>query len=87
MDCSQDPPPLGNFQARIQACDTISYSGDLPNPGMEPESPVSPALAGRFFITSATWEVLRFFGGSDGKESACSAGDPASVFGSEDPLA
>ena len=54
---------------------------------MEPESPVSPALAGRFFITSATWEVLRLLGGSDGKESACSAGDPASVFGSEDPLA
>ena len=23
--------------------------GDLPNPGIEPESPVSPALAGRFF--------------------------------------
>ena len=25
--------------------------GDLPNPGIEPTSPVSPALAGRFFIT------------------------------------
>ena len=24
--------------------------GNLPNPGMEPTSPVSPALAGRFFI-------------------------------------
>ena len=26
--------------------------GDLPNPGIEPESLVSPALAGRFFITA-----------------------------------
>ena len=25
--------------------------GDLPDPGMEPTSPVSPALVGRFFIT------------------------------------
>ena len=27
-------------------------SGDLPHPGIEPVSPVSPALTGRFFITS-----------------------------------
>ena len=32
-------------------------SGDLPHPGLEPESPKSPALAGRFFTTSATWEA------------------------------
>ena len=25
---------------------------DLPNPGIEPMSPVSPALAGRFFTTA-----------------------------------
>ena len=25
--------------------------GDLPDPGMEPTSPLSPALAGRFFTT------------------------------------
>ena len=30
--------------------------GDLPDPEIEPESPVSPALAGRFFTTNATWE-------------------------------
>ena len=29
--------------------------GDLPNLGIEP---VSPALAGTFFTTSATWEAL-----------------------------
>ena len=32
--------------------------GDLPNPGIKPVSPASPALAGRFFTTSATWEDL-----------------------------
>ena len=31
--------------------------GDLPNPGIKPESPVAPALAGRFVITSTTWEA------------------------------
>ena len=32
--------------------------GDLPNPGMEPGSFGSPALASRFFNTSSTWEAL-----------------------------
>ena len=31
--------------------------GDLPNPGIEPTSLISPALAGGFFTTSATWEA------------------------------
>ena len=30
---------------------------DLPNPGTEPTSHTSPALAGRFFTTSAAWEA------------------------------
>ena len=33
-------------------------AGDLPDPGTEPSSLESPALAGRFFIASATWEAL-----------------------------
>ena len=33
-------------------------SGDLPNTGIKPLSLMSPALASRFFITSATWESL-----------------------------
>ena len=33
---------------------------DLPNPGIEPMSLVSPALAGGFLMTSATWEALLF---------------------------
>ena len=31
---------------------------DLPDPGIEPMSLMSPALAGRFFTTSATQEAL-----------------------------
>ena len=34
-----------------------SLPGDLPDPGTEPASLVSPALAGGLFITSATWET------------------------------
>ena len=32
-------------------------SGDIPDPGMELMSLMSPALAGRFFTTSRTWEA------------------------------
>ena len=31
--------------------------GDIPDPGVRPESLTSPALASRFFTTSATWEA------------------------------
>ena len=41
--------------------------GDLPDPGIEPKSLASPALTGRLFTTSTTWEaqnkcVISFFG-------------------------
>ena len=32
--------------------------GDLPDPGIEPMSLMSPELAGGFSTTSATWETL-----------------------------
>ena len=32
--------------------------GDLPDPGIKPTSPVSPALAGRFFTTEPPGSVL-----------------------------
>ena len=35
--------------------------GDLPDPGIEPMSLTSPALAGMFFTTSGAWEA-RFSG-------------------------
>ena len=31
--------------------------GDLPDPGIKPASLMSPALAGGFFTTNATWEA------------------------------
>ena len=31
--------------------------GDLPDPGIKPASLSSPALAGGFFTTGATWEA------------------------------
>ena len=33
--------------------------GHLSDPGIEPASLTSPALAARFFTTSTTWETLR----------------------------
>ena len=38
--------------------------GDLPNPGTEPASLKSCALAGRFFTTSATWVPHRLYDSS-----------------------
>ena len=34
---------------------------DLPDLGVEPKSLMSPASAGRFFTTSATWEALTIY--------------------------
>ena len=47
----------GILQARTLEWVAMSSSRDLPNSGIEPTSPISPALAGEFFTTSATWEV------------------------------
>ena len=53
----QVPLSMGFF--RQEYWNGLPYSplGDLPDPGIEPGSLMSPALAGRFFITSATWEA------------------------------
>ena len=49
----------GIFQARILEWVAISSSGDLLNPWIEPTSLVSPALAGRFFITAPLGKPLK----------------------------
>ena len=47
----------GIFQARILSGLPFPTSGDLPDAGIKPLSPVSPALAGRFLTTAGTtWE-------------------------------
>ena len=47
----------GILQARILEWVAMPSSSDLPNPGIEPVSLMSPALAGGFFTTRATWEA------------------------------
>ena len=49
----------GILQVRILERVAILPLGDLPDPGIQLASVKSPALAGRFFITSATWEAHR----------------------------
>ena len=35
--------------------------GDLPESGIKPKSPVSPALAGGFFTTEPPWEAQNLY--------------------------
>ena len=52
MDCSPSGSSVhGIFQARILEWVAISFSRGLPDPGIEPASPESSALAGGFFTT------------------------------------
>ena len=52
MDCSPPGSSVqGLFQARILEQVAISTPGYLPDPGIEPMSLMSPALAGGFFTT------------------------------------
>ena len=50
-------PLHGLVQARILEWVAFPFPGDLPNPGMEPASLMSPALADGFFTTSTTTET------------------------------
>ena len=57
MDCS--PPGssvYGILQARILEWAACPLLGDLSDPGIESAPFMSPAFAGEFFTTSATWE-------------------------------
>ena len=59
MDYSQSGSSVyGILQATILEWVSISYSRDLPNPGMEPRSLTSPALADGFFTTVPPGEPL-----------------------------
>ena len=58
MDCS--PPDIsvcGILQSDYWSGLPCPPPGDLPDPEIEPTSPVSPALAGGFFTTSTIWEA------------------------------
>ena len=57
VECSSPGSSVhGILQAGILEWVAMLSSGDLPEPGIKPVSPMSPALAGRFFITSITWD-------------------------------
>ena len=60
VDCSPSGPSVcGILQARmLELVAMLSPSGDLPDPGIEPASPKSPGLAGRFLTTNATFMLL-----------------------------
>ena len=55
--------PLSMGFSRQEHWSELPFSpvGDLPDPGIKPVSLMSPALAGGFFTTSATWEALFLF--------------------------
>ena len=60
MDCSPPGSSVhGILQARYWSGLPCPPLGDLPDPGIEPASLVSPALASGFFTTSATREAIR----------------------------
>ena len=52
--------PLSVEFSRQEYCSGLPCSllGDLPEPAIESTSFMSPAFAGRFLITRATWEAL-----------------------------
>ena len=55
-------PPLSMGFSRQEYWSGLLFPnpGDLPDPGVKPTSPVSPALAGGVFTTSTTWVVLSY---------------------------
>ena len=53
----QAPLSMGFSRRQYWSGLPISSVGDFPHLGIKPMSLSSPALAGRFFTTSATWEL------------------------------
>ena len=53
----RDPPSMGLSRQEYWSELPGPPPGDLPNPGIQPASLKSPALAGGFFTTIATWEA------------------------------
>ena len=59
VDCSHQAPLSTGFSRQEYWIRLPCPSPeDLPHPGIEPVSLTSPALAGRLFATSASWDAL-----------------------------
>ena len=54
----QAPLSMGFSRQEYWSALPFPSPGDLPSPGSKPTSFTSPALAGRFFTTSTTWEAI-----------------------------
>ena len=59
-DCTCQAPLSMGF-SRQEHCSVLPFPspGDLPDPGIKPVSPTSPALAGGFFPTESPAKFLR----------------------------
>jgi len=59
MNCSP-PAPLSVEFSRQEHWGGFPFPTpeDLPDPGIKPVSPASPALSGRFFTTEIVWNPL-----------------------------
>ena len=57
----QAPLSMGFSRQEYGSGLQFSPPGNLSDPGIEPKSPVSPALAGRFFTTEAQGSALTQF--------------------------
>ena len=86
MDCS---PQGSDSPGKNTGADCYALlQGNLPDPWIKPLSLTYPALAGRFFTTSTTWETQVYIHRdiqivTDGKESACNTGEPSVIPGLE----
>ena len=73
------------LQARILEWVAISYSGDLPDPGIEPATLTPPVLAGRLFIIGTTWEAYRAYSASPWPSVPPGGQGTPSLLGSQAP--
>ena len=69
--CETFPKELYHFTFPLAVCEGASFSMYLPT-----------LVTTCHFITTILVVVMGFLGGSDGKESACNAGDPGLIPGS-----
>ena len=56
----QDPLSMGFSRQEYWSGLSFPSPGDLPDPGIEPASPIAPALADGFFITKPPGKPLSF---------------------------
>ena len=84
MVAHQFPLSMAFFRQEYWSGLPLHTPGDLPDPGVELMSLAFPALAGGFFTSVPPGKpeshlYVSLTGGSDGKESACNAGDLGSI--------